>query len=59
MLYEVITLQQRQKLGGVEHQELLVSDERLKVELALMLDRREEQQKVSLSIRERYSYNFV
>ncbi|WP_303721406.1 chromosome segregation protein SMC [Malonomonas rubra] len=47
-------LQQRQKLGGVEHQELLVSDERLKVELDLMLDRREEQQKVSLSIRERY-----
>lgn len=47
-------LQQRQIAGSAEQQTLLQDDERLRVELDLLLDRREEQQKASLVVRERY-----
>jgi len=47
-------LQQRQQAGGEEQEQLLQSDERLRVELNLLLDRREAQHKNSLAVRERY-----
>jgi chromosome segregation protein len=50
----VAQLQQRQQLGSQEQDQLLLSDGRLGVELNLLLDRREEQQKNSLVVRERY-----
>ncbi|HEY5672969.1 MAG TPA: chromosome segregation protein SMC [Malonomonas sp.] len=47
-------LQQRQLSGSKEQEQLLLSDERLRIELNLLLDRREEQQKASQDVRERY-----
>ncbi|MCK4623232.1 MAG: chromosome segregation protein SMC [Desulfuromonadales bacterium] len=47
-------LQQRQHRGNEEQQQLLQSDERLRIELNLLLDRREEQQQASQSVREKY-----
>ncbi len=47
-------LLQRQLAGSSEQQELLQGDERLRVELNLLLDRREEQQQVSQAVRDRY-----
>ncbi|SHJ87998.1 condensin subunit Smc [Malonomonas rubra DSM 5091] len=47
-------LLQRQQSGGSQQQELLKTDERLRVELDLLLDKREEQQQASQRIRDNY-----
>ena len=47
-------LQQRLQTGASEQQDLLAGDERLRVELDLLLDRREEQQQTSQQVRENY-----
>ncbi len=47
-------LQQRQRAGGEQQEQLQHSDERLRVELNLLLDRRKEQQQNSQKVRERY-----
>lgn len=47
-------LQQRQLAGGEEQRRLVQDDERLRIELDLLLVRREEQQRVSQTVRARY-----
>ncbi len=47
-------LQQRRQRGNEEQQQLLQSDERLRIELNLLLDRREGQRQAGQAVREKY-----
>lgn len=54
LIQRTTQLQERQKNGREQQQQLLRDDERLKIELNLLLGRREKQQLASQSVRERY-----